>query len=260
MKTTEPNTLQTLPLAITASFEKGDANIIDFVASTAALDRYQEVIEPEGWQLDRYRQNPVFLNSHRSGDIGQVLGRALITEVREINGRKALFQRIEFAVDENPLAALAFGLYRGGFLKAVSVGFIPIRWVNGKDGDPFRRRYLEQELVELSAVTVPANAEALVLNALRGAGLQPSNSGRARMAVRKDPSAPSCEQCSPHEALTPHPARSPSAPYQPVIPSLVPDPTASNPSHHIFWSWHANSTPPWPAANHKKNRARVKPI
>src|SRR5207302_10011836 len=38
-----------------------------------------------------------------------------------------LFQRILFAVEENPMAKVAYGLYKGGFLNAVSVGFIPVR-------------------------------------------------------------------------------------------------------------------------------------
>ena len=37
---------------------------LDFVASTATLDRYHEIIEPCGWRLDSYRRNPVFQNAH----------------------------------------------------------------------------------------------------------------------------------------------------------------------------------------------------
>src|SRR5512137_3049071 len=42
---------------------------LEFVASTGALDRYGEVIDPRGWKLDAYRQNPVFQNAHRYGDV-----------------------------------------------------------------------------------------------------------------------------------------------------------------------------------------------
>jgi hypothetical protein len=37
---------------------------LDFIASTATLDRYHEVIEPAGWRLESYRRNPVFQNAH----------------------------------------------------------------------------------------------------------------------------------------------------------------------------------------------------
>ncbi|MGH7971593.1 MAG: HK97 family phage prohead protease, partial [Limisphaerales bacterium] len=143
--------------------------IIDFVASSEALDRYDEVIVPAGWRLDNYRRNPVFQNAHQYGDVLFTLGRALLTEVREVAGRMALFQRIEFAVEVNPVARIAYGLYKGKFLNAVSVGFIPVRWENGGAEAGYRRKYLEQELLEVSAVGIPANPEALQLGLKAGA-------------------------------------------------------------------------------------------
>jgi hypothetical protein len=62
---------------------------LDFVASTAALVRYQEVIEPAGWRLDAYRTNPVFQNADNYGDIPFTLGRALSTEVKTFSGGHA---------------------------------------------------------------------------------------------------------------------------------------------------------------------------
>jgi len=155
--------------------------ILDFIASNQALDRYGEVILAGGWRLDNYRRNPVFQNAHQYGDILFTLGKALVTDVRELAGGPALFQRIEFAVEVNPMARIAYGLYQGRFLNAVSVGFIPLRWEDG-DGDAPRshaprsdaprqprRRYLEQELLEVSAVGIPANPEALQLGLKAGA-------------------------------------------------------------------------------------------
>jgi phage head maturation protease len=156
----------------------GGGAVLDFVASTATLDRYHEVIEPAGWRLEAYRRNPVFQNAHNYGDILFTLGKALWTEVRAVDGGQALCQRIEFATEVNPIARIAHGLYRGGFLRAVSVGFIPLRWegpsgtsgTNGTDGvQAPRRRYLEQELLEVSAVAIPANPDALALGVKSGA-------------------------------------------------------------------------------------------
>src|SRR5207244_1978655 len=93
------------------------------------------------------------------------LGKALATEVR---GGK-LFQRIQFATDVNPMAKIAYGLYRAKFLSAVSVGFIPLRWEDGAQDTAFRRKYLEQELLEVSAVAIPANPNALALGLKSGA-------------------------------------------------------------------------------------------
>src|SRR5262245_5803996 len=149
------------------------AATLDFVASTATLDRYHEIIEPAGWRLDSYRRNPVFQNAHNYGDVLFTLGKALVTEVRGFGAGSALCQRIQFATEVNPVARIAYGLYRGGFLSAVSVGFIPLRWEDGgtsSGGAPAaRRRYLEQDLLEVSAVAIPANPDALALGLKSGA-------------------------------------------------------------------------------------------
>src|SRR5262252_7477140 len=158
-----------------AGVSLGSSAVLDFIASTATVDRYHEIIEPAGWRLESYRRNPVFQNAHNYGDILFTLGKALITEVRAVDDRQALFQRIQFATEVNPVARIAYGLYKGGFLNAVSVGFIPLRWedgnrTNGTDGtNGPRRRYLEQELVEVSAVGIPANPDALALGLTSGA-------------------------------------------------------------------------------------------
>jgi hypothetical protein len=90
--------------------------------------------------------------------------------------RSYLFQRIQFATEVNPMARIAYGLYKGGFLNAVSVGFIPLRWEDGaksaaneQSGPAPRRRYLEQELLEVAAVAIPANPDALALGLKSGA-------------------------------------------------------------------------------------------
>lgn len=148
-----------------APLEQEGAAVLEFTASNATLDRFCEVIEPGGWRLDNYRRNPVFQNAHQYGDVIFTLGKALSTEVRD--GR--LVQRIQFAVEENPIAKVTYNLYRGGFLNAVSVGFVPIRWENGTEKTEWRRRYLEQELLEVSAVAIPANPDALVMGVKAGA-------------------------------------------------------------------------------------------
>jgi HK97 family phage prohead protease len=158
-----------------AGVSLGSSAVLDFIASTATVDRYHEIIEPAGWRLESYRRNPVFQNAHNYGDIIFTLGRALLTEVRAVDSGQALFQRIQFATEVNPVARIAYGLYKGGFLNAVSVGFIPVRWedgnkTNGTEGTSgTRRRYLEQELLEVSAVAIPANPDALALGLKSGA-------------------------------------------------------------------------------------------
>ncbi len=141
--------------------------VLRFTASDETLDRYGEIISASGWRLDNYRRNPVFQNAHQYGDVIFTLGKAISTEVRD--GR--LSQTVEFATEVNPMARIAYGLYKGKFLNAVSVGFIPLKWVNGEaEGrGGFRRKYVEQELLEVSAVGIPANPNALALGLKSGA-------------------------------------------------------------------------------------------
>ena len=149
----------------------GGSPILDFIASDETLDRYHEVLMAPGWQLENYRRNPVFQNAHQYGDVIFTLGKALVTEVRDAR----LYQRIEFATDVNPMAKIAYGLYKGKFLNAVSVGFIPLKWEDAQSSSSSssssvpRRRYLEQELLEVSAVGIPANPNALALGLKSGA-------------------------------------------------------------------------------------------
>src|SRR6266404_5184706 len=111
---------------------------LDFISSDETLDRYHEIISASGWQLANYQRNPVFQNAHQYGDIIFTLGKALITEIRSRSPHgnsqptaPYLFQRVQFAIEANPMARIAYALYKGKFLNAVSVGFIPLRWANG---------------------------------------------------------------------------------------------------------------------------------
>jgi Phage head maturation protease len=164
---TQPSHLRsTIPVEIR---DNSCNSCLDFISSDESLDRYNEIISASGWKLDNYLRNPVFQNAHQYGDILFTLGRAVATEVRTVAGRKALFQRIEFACDINPMAKIAYGLYKGKFLNAVSVGFVPLRWEDGSEEKGYQRKYLEQELLEVSAVGIPANPNALALGLKSGA-------------------------------------------------------------------------------------------
>jgi hypothetical protein len=149
-----------------------EAPIIEFRSSDETLDRYKERITVSGWKLDNYRKNPVVQNAHNYCSVSDTIGKSLVTEVRaggEDGPSPYLFQRILFAVEENPMAKVAYGLYKGGFLSAVSVGFIPLSWDNGSQEQAYRRKYLQQELIEVSAVSIPANPNALALGLKSGA-------------------------------------------------------------------------------------------
>jgi hypothetical protein len=192
--------------------------VLDFISSDETPDRYGEIVSTAGWRLGDYQRNPVFQNAHQYGDVIFTLGKALITELRTVAGRQVLFQRIEFATQANPMARIAHGLYSGGFLNTVSVGFIPLRWEDGVGQasspagtggvpPPFRRRYLEQELLEVSAVAIPANPNALAL-ALKSGAVEKTDlrelSDLLRQTLAAPVSQPSTTNYQPLFALARH--------------------------------------------------------
>lgn len=135
---------------------EGESPVITFTASTASIDRYEETIDQSGWKLRNFERNPVFQRDHHYS-ILSTLGRSERTWVEG----GSLRMRILFAVDIHREAHFAWRMYREGFLNAVSVGFIPIEWQNGGAEAEYRRKFLQQELIELSAVAIPANPDAL---------------------------------------------------------------------------------------------------
>ena len=130
--------------------------VLEFVGSTEAQDRDGEIIRASGWDLKNYKKNPVFMWAHdyRSPPIGKALN------VKKEDGR--LTFEIKFADAETyQFADTIYRLYKGGFLNATSVGFMPKEWTDGDGKEAPSRTFTKQELLELSAVPVPSNPEAL---------------------------------------------------------------------------------------------------
>lgn len=134
---------------------------LTMVASTQDMDRHGDTVLQAGWDLGPYGKNPVILNSHNYGDATEVIARATRTEVVGKGKRAKLEQDWLFAVKENPKAKIIFDLYAGKFLNTSSVGFIPRKFAEKADGTKDWYVIEEAELLEVSAVSVPANAFAL---------------------------------------------------------------------------------------------------
>ena len=139
-----------------------DEPVMDFIASDDSIDRYNEQIEQEGWQLDNFKANPVIPDCHDYSSIGKILGRALTIGV--VDGK--LVNRVEFCV-ANPMGNLCWKMAKGGFIKSQSVGFIPLEWTNGTGKDSPDRTYTSCELLEISLVVVPANPGATIGNQIK---------------------------------------------------------------------------------------------
>lgn len=129
------------------------SNTIEAVFSTADEDRHGQIVF-QNWDLKMFKKNPVILNSHNYGDATEVIGKALKIGVKD----GQLEGKIQFAVDENPKAKIIYDLFVGKYLNAFSIGCI------AKEFDD-KWNILKAELLEVSAVSVPANALALAKSA-----------------------------------------------------------------------------------------------
>lgn len=130
-------------------------NTLTSFVSTNSVDRMGEVLDPSGADLSNYRKNPVVLWAH---DYSQPpIGKALWAK-RSGDG---ILAKMEFA--PTAFAQEIKKLYQEKFLNTFSVGFIPKNWVDGKSQKDPARTYTQWEMLEYSAVPVPANPDALAL-------------------------------------------------------------------------------------------------
>lgn len=137
-----------------------DTRTVDFVASTDVVDAHDEIVDQGSWILDDYLANPVVLWAHESDDLP--IGRSVDVAVRNAGGGSRLECRIEFASEAlNPKAEQVFQMVRAGFLKAVSVGFIPKSYRYEMRNGQEVWVWADCVLKEISVTPVPANPEAL---------------------------------------------------------------------------------------------------
>jgi HK97 family phage prohead protease len=131
-----------------------DKRIISGVATTPSVDRVGDIIDPLGVKFE----NPMpFLWQHRHDQpIGTVKfekpkkdGIDFEAKIASTNEPGTLKDRLDEAWQSIKL----------GLVKAVSIGFRPIEYAFMDNGGI---RYNETEVYELSAVTIPANSDALI--------------------------------------------------------------------------------------------------
>ena len=154
--TTPEGTVVHLAVADPVSATDGSRKI-RFVFSDETVDRAGDSINAEGWQIESFLKNPVALWSHDS--YSPPIGRA--SNVGPSVGK--LMGDIEFMpADISAFADSIYRMVKAGFVKAVSVGFIPLEYsfVNNNER-PFGIDFTKQELLEISVCPVPCNPNAL---------------------------------------------------------------------------------------------------
>jgi hypothetical protein len=111
------------------------------IASDESTDRHGDSIKQDKWDFKNFRKNPVLLLSHNYNQppVG------LVKRFR-VDGKKMIFEPHFHNITEQ--AREVRQMYEEGIMRAFSVGFM--------DNDK------SNELLEISAVSVPANANAVV--------------------------------------------------------------------------------------------------
>lgn len=137
---------------IQADIEK-DADSFIAVASTATVDRHGESISQDGWELNKFKKNPVILWGHDHSE--PAIGTASKVWVEGEGKRAKLMANIKLH-DVTEKARAIKSLVEQGILKTLSVGFRPLE-------DMVDNTFPKQELLEISVVNVPANPDAQML-------------------------------------------------------------------------------------------------
>jgi HK97 family phage prohead protease len=163
-----------------ATGDDAAARRVTFIASDESVDRYGDIIRASGWQLTNFIRNPVLLFGHQSSQLP--IGR--VPDVR-VEGTRLLATADFRPEGDNAFADDIWLALQGGFLNAVSVGFLPTvePKIMRDEEDRFSGfEFVGQELLELSVVPVPANPAALAL--ARDLGI--SAEAQRRLMVRDD--------------------------------------------------------------------------
>ena len=134
-----------------------DGKPMVFIASEESEDRFGDVIEVGGWDIEGFKNNPVFLFVHDrlTPPVGMV--------PRIWTEGKQLLNTVRWD-EADPFAQYLMGKYQRGFMRAVSVGFRALEFADGKPREGKDRVGLvfkKTELLEISAVPVPAHPKAL---------------------------------------------------------------------------------------------------
>jgi hypothetical protein len=158
--------------------------LVEYIASDESLDSYNEVIRADGWRFSRFQKNAPFVDSHKYDSLEYLLGQVVDFGVRA----RKLIEVVKWAIDvpTNRLAQIGWAMTRAGYLRAVSVGFQPLRWLSRWDGESYsafadqikelgldanqvKTIYVEQEQIELSSVIIGANPNAVARSYKAGA-------------------------------------------------------------------------------------------
>jgi HK97 family phage prohead protease len=172
-----------VPFCLAADTEKTDQGV-PWVFSTFDLDRFDERVDPAGWDVKRYLENPVIQWAHCYSI--PAIGRAdgVFADDKGLHGNIVFNSK-----DYDPFGWGIGKRVKAGVIRAGSVGFriLEIELPSKEDADIGPSKdgtaliFRKQELLEFSICNVPANPFALAKEAPQVAG--PDCGGAKKVSV-----------------------------------------------------------------------------
>lgn len=165
--------------ALTIRAVNDDARVIEGIASTPTPDRMNDIVEPLGAKFKL--PMPLLWQHSHDEPIGHVEFAKPTKNGIPFKARIAKISepgRLKDRVDE------AWQSIKEGLVRAVSIGFRALEHSRMEDGGI---RFISWEWLELSVVTVPANADASITTIRSIDRRVRAASGNAQEAVRKPP-------------------------------------------------------------------------
>lgn len=156
LKTLTETKRKNIDINVIEEKEDKEKRVLTFIGTDETKDRVNEILTSDGWDSKNFKKNPVFLWAHNKSELP--IGKTITLRKSE---DKKIF-KVEFVpADIYPFADTVYRMYKAGFLNAVSVGYIPdiksMEWDEKTETLITRKK----ELLELSAVPVGCNPNAL---------------------------------------------------------------------------------------------------
>ena len=134
---------------------------LEAIVASESVDRANEILEMDGLDIKTYiNTNPVvmWVHDYKQPPIAQALSLK-----KQVDG--TLFSKMKFAIAEYDFARLIYNLYKGLYMRAFSIGFLPKELDDSKEGI---LRWTKAEMIEFSAVPIGMNKEALLTAKAKG--------------------------------------------------------------------------------------------
>ena len=158
------------------TYEDGyEKRVLKYITTTENPDRYGDIVRAAGAQFDNYRRNAViqFAHDYSNPPVGNTIQISIDSKAKNV---PALGLFVDERVDPTGRADLIFRFAQSGFMKACSIGFLPVETYRPQSSEErvamglgeWGLEYRLWDFMEWSPCPIPANPNALQ-ESLKGA-------------------------------------------------------------------------------------------